>query len=149
MRRYISQTPKQSLTHHPQPAYTHSSCTSNQFQPVPSIMQFSTAFFALASALLFVVPTSAATLQAEIACTPRTSDTNTSSQLFVEDLIWLLYATVAACNGNNNYDVGHSCKYYISACTGSYINGRKFFARLSLEVLMETIITPAALALPI
>ncbi|EIM89420.1 uncharacterized protein STEHIDRAFT_155082 [Stereum hirsutum FP-91666 SS1] len=64
-------------------------------------MQFSNAFFALASALLLVVPASAATLKADIACTP-----------------------LAACNGNNHYDVGHSCKYYISSCTGSIIEGK-------------------------
>ncbi|EIM89428.1 uncharacterized protein STEHIDRAFT_155089 [Stereum hirsutum FP-91666 SS1] len=70
-------------------------------------MQFSAAFFALASALLFIAPASAATLQTDIACTP-----------------------LSACNGNNHYNAGHSCKYYLSGCSGSVLEGRKLFTTI-------------------
>ncbi|EIM89421.1 uncharacterized protein STEHIDRAFT_155083 [Stereum hirsutum FP-91666 SS1] len=58
-------------------------------------MQFTTTFFALASALLFVLPAVNA-----IACDP-----------------------LSACNDKNHYNAGHSCKYYVSACTGDVIEG--------------------------
>ncbi|EIM79932.1 uncharacterized protein STEHIDRAFT_163187 [Stereum hirsutum FP-91666 SS1] len=51
-------------------------------------MQFSTVFFTLASALLFMAPAVSA-----IACDP-----------------------LSACNDKNNYPPGHPCKYTLDQC---------------------------------
>lgn len=87
-------------------------------------MQFSTVFFTLASGLLLLVPGISA-----IACDPCTFHHPISSLVYCT-LQLTCSITVAACNANNKYPAGHSCKYTLNDdCNqnGPIFSGSKSF----------------------
>lgn len=73
-RRYISPLNFSLRTHNPLPLRLAVLSLPTTSKHHYFAMQFTNAFFALASALLLIVPASAATLKADIACTPCTFD---------------------------------------------------------------------------
>lgn len=90
-------------------------------------MQFSTVFFTIASALLFIAPAVSA-----IACDPCTLQA--SLLPYVE--ILMLSNIVSACNDKNHYPPGHSCKYTLDQCDQ---NGPIFSGCKSLAVVYHFI----------